>query len=60
MSDRTPSKAFTFSVNMIIEIIAQNPDEARAKLDDRGGYITERNVEILATTELPRPDLDSE
>ena len=42
---------------MIIEIFAETPDDARKKLDEKGGYITERNVSLLTATPLLRPDV---
>lgn len=54
------TKAYTFKVEMIVEIFAKDEDIAKAQLDEKGGYITERNVELLASTALPRPDLNEE
>lgn len=54
------TKAYTFKVEMVVEIFAKEEEIARAQLDEKGGYITERNVELLATTPLPRPDVEAE
>lgn len=54
------TKAYTFKVEMIVEIFAKDEDSAKAQLDEKGGYVAERNVELLATTPLLRPDLDEE
>lgn len=44
---------------MIVELFAKDEESAKAQLDEKGGYITERNVELLATTPLPRPDIEA-
>lgn len=52
------TNAYTFKVEMIVEVLAQDRKTAKAQLDEKGGHVTERTVELLATTPLPRPDLD--
>lgn len=54
------TKAYTFKVEMVVEIFAKDEDTAKAQLDEKGGYVTDRNVELIATTPLPRPDLNEE
>lgn len=54
------TNAYTFKVEMVIEIFAKDKESAQAQLDEKGGYITERNVELIATTPLPRPDIDED
>lgn len=46
------SKVYTFSVNMIVQILAEDEDMAKAKLDKEGGYITKRDLEILNVSVL--------
>jgi hypothetical protein len=41
------SKVFTFQVNMIVQILAEDEDMAKGKLDKEGGYITKRDLELL-------------
>ena len=41
------SKVFTYQVNMIIQILAEDEDMAKGKLDRDGGYITKRDLELL-------------
>ena len=46
------TKCFTFSVAMIVHIIADSEEEAKAKLDKEGGIVTKREVNTLDTVEL--------
>jgi len=46
------TKCFTFSVAMIIHVIADSEEEAKTKLDKEGGIVTKREVETLDTVEL--------
>ena len=45
--DTPISKVFTYQVNMIIQILAEDEDMAKGKLDRDGGYITKRDLELL-------------
>ncbi len=47
------SKVYTFTVDMVIQIFAEDETQARAKLDKEGGYITARDIELLDTTTVP-------
>ena len=47
VKDTPISKVFTFQVNMIVQILAEDEDMAKAKLDKEGGYITKRDLELL-------------
>lgn len=47
IKDTPISKVFTFQVNMIIQILAEDEDMAKGKLDREGGYITKRDLELL-------------
>lgn len=46
------TKCFTFSVAMVIHIIADSEEEAKAKLDKEGGIVTTREVNTLDVVEL--------
>lgn len=46
------TKCFTFSVSMVIHIIADSEEEAKTKLDKDGGIVTTREVNVLDTVEL--------
>jgi len=47
IKDTPISKVFTYQVNMIIQILAEDEDMAKGKLDREGGYITKRDLELL-------------
>ena len=47
IKDTPISKVFTYQVNMIIQILAEDEDMAKSKLDRDGGYITKRDLELL-------------
>jgi hypothetical protein len=38
---------YSYQVNMLVHIVADDPIEARKKLDDQGGIVTKREVEVL-------------
>lgn len=38
---------YSYSVNMTIHIIADTKEEANKKLDEQGGIVTKREVELL-------------
>ena len=49
--------AYTFKVTMIVEVYSRDGEEqALANLDERGGYITDRQVELLNAIPIPRVD----
>ena len=43
---------FSYRVTMLVHIIADDPNEAKQKLDEQGGIVTKRDVEILNATPL--------
>lgn len=50
------TKCYTYEVKMVIQILAEDEDTAKLTLDDKGGYVTKRDVKLLNTTELKTPD----
>lgn len=43
---------FSYQVNMLVHVIADSLDEARKKLDEQGGIMTKREVELLNASPL--------
>jgi hypothetical protein len=43
---------YSYQVTMLIHVIADTPDEAKTKLDEQGGIMTAREVELLNTQTL--------
>lgn len=46
------SKCFTYNVDMIIQVLAEDELSARDKLDREGGYVTKRNVVLMDAISL--------
>ena len=43
---------YSYQVNMLVHVIADDAIEARKKLDEQGGIMTKREVELLNTSTL--------
>jgi hypothetical protein len=43
---------YSYQVTMLVHIIADDPIEAKKKLDDQGGIVTKREVEVLNASPL--------
>ena len=50
------TKCYTYEVKMIIQILAEDEDTAKMNLDEKGGYVTNRHVKLLAITDLKTTD----
>ena len=46
------TKCFSYEVNMMVHIIADNEATAKADLDSKGGIVTKREVKLVNTTTL--------
>jgi hypothetical protein len=46
------TKCYSFEVKMLVHIIADGETTAKAQLDDKGGIVTKRDVELLNTVVL--------
>lgn len=46
------TKCFSYQVNMLVHIIADNEETAKNQLDEKGGIVTKRDVELVNTTVL--------
>ena len=46
LSSLSDTKCFTYSVSMVVQILAPNEEIAREKLDRDGGYVSSRIVEL--------------
>jgi hypothetical protein len=47
-----PTQCFSYEVNMLVHIIADNETTAKAQLDDKGGIVTKRDVKLVNTATL--------
>jgi hypothetical protein len=46
------TKCYTFEVTMVIQILADDESTAKTTLDDKGGYVSDRKVKLIKTTNL--------
>ena len=46
------TNCYTYKVEMIIQIFAEDEKEARNRLDNQGGYVTSRNVKLMDSIPL--------
>lgn len=52
MSENEQTRCFTYEVKMIIQVLSDNEETARKQLDDKGGYVSSRNVTLLDSIPL--------
>lgn len=51
-SKETVTQLFTYEVIMLVHIVADSEETAKAQLDEKGGIVTKRKVELLNTVTL--------
>jgi hypothetical protein len=54
-SEKTPKSVFTYSVNMIVSVFAEDEEKARASLNENGGFVSHREVELKDAVEIYKP-----
>jgi hypothetical protein len=47
-----PTQCFSYEVNMLVHVIADDEATAKAQLDDKGGIVTKRDVKLVNTQTL--------
>ena len=47
-----PTQCFSYEVNMLVHIIADDEVTAKAQLDEKGGIVTKRDVKLVNTATL--------
>jgi len=53
MTDKTVDvNCYTYSVNVVVHVIAKSEPEARKELDEKGGAMTSREVTLLDSISL--------
>ena len=55
-SEKSPKSVFTYAVSMIVSVFAENEEEARKALDDQGGFVSYRTVELRDAVEIYKPE----
>jgi len=51
---------YTYKVEMIIQVLAQNENQASEKLDVEGGFVSKRETTLLDYTPLPNGAVENE
>jgi hypothetical protein len=46
------TQLFSYEVVMLVHIVADSEETAKAQLDDKGGIVTKRDVKLLNSTPL--------
>lgn len=46
------TKCYTYEVTMLVQVLADDETTASAQLDEKGGYVSDRKVKLVKTTEL--------
>lgn len=41
-----PTSCYSYEVTMVVQIMAENEEAAKEKLDKEGGFVSSRNVEL--------------
>ena len=47
-----PTQCFSYEVNMLVHIIADDETTAKNQLDEKGGIVTKRDVKLVNSTVL--------
>jgi hypothetical protein len=47
---------YTYAVDMIVSVFAEDEDTARKALDENGGFVSHRNVELKDTVAIYNPE----
>jgi hypothetical protein len=52
MSEKEQTRCFTYEVKMVIQVLDTDENKARALLDDKGGYVSSREVVLIDSVPL--------
>ena len=52
MAENENTSCFTYKVEMILQILADNEETARMQLDEKGGYVTSRKVTFMDSVQV--------
>ena len=58
IKETKPTQCFSYEVNMLVHIIADDETTAKTQLDDKGGIVTKRDVKLVNTVTLYGEDKD--
>ena len=51
-TEEKQTRCYTYEVKMVIQILADDEETAKKQLDDKGGYVSSRNVSLLDSVPL--------
>lgn len=52
IKEEKKTQCFSYEVTMLVHVISDNEKDAKTQLDEKGGIVTKRNVELLNTSVL--------
>jgi len=52
IKETKPTQCFSYEVNMLVHIIADDEITAQAQLNEKGGIVTKRDVKLVNTATL--------
>jgi hypothetical protein len=55
--EKETTSCFTYEVTMVLQVIAKSQEEADARLDQNGGFISKRDVSLKNVVELYSEDV---
>ena len=58
IKETKPTQCFSYEVNMLVHIIADDETTAKNQLDEKGGIVTKRDVKLVNTVTLYGEDKD--
>ena len=58
IKETKPTQCFSYEVNMLVHIIADDEATAKSQLDEKGGIVTKRDVKLVNTVILYGEDKD--
>jgi hypothetical protein len=48
---RTP-KCYSYSIDVIVQVVAEDEESAKKQLDEKGGYVTKRTTRLVNVANL--------
>jgi hypothetical protein len=52
MSETKQTRCYSYEVKMVIQVLAEDEDNAKKLLDDKGGYVSSRVVKLIDSVPL--------
>ena len=46
------TKCYTYEVKMLVQVLADDESTAAQQLDEKGGFVSDRQVKLIKTTDL--------